>query len=209
MTKAQKAKVIMDRLYKIYPNPRTALQYKTPWELLVATILSAQATDKAVNLATPPLFKKFPDVASFAKVAPEQIDQYVKTINFHQTKSKNIVAAAKIITEKYHGMVPDNMEDLDALPGVARKTANVILGDAFNKQEGIVVDTHVTRLANKFGLSVHKDPVKIEGDLTRIIPRGKWTDFAHLLILHGRDTCTARPHTCEDCPLKELCPDKK
>lgn len=209
MTKEEKVKEIMRRLYKIYPHPRTELKYSNPWELLVATILSAQATDKSVNLATPDLFKKFSTISAFAKVTPSQIDQYIKRVNFHQAKYKNIQAAAKMIMEKFQGKVPDNIEDLDSLPGVARKTANVVLGDAFNKQEGIVVDTHVIRLSNKLGLSSETDPVKIEQDLMKIVPKNKWTDFAHLLILHGRYQCPARPHICENCPLGDLCPDKK
>lgn len=209
MTKEEKVLEIIKRLEKIYPNPKSALIHSTPWELLVATILSAQATDKGVNLITPNLFKNFPDVRSFARSTPEEVDPYVKTINFHFNKSKSIIGAAKMIVEKFGGKVPDNMEDLDSLPGVARKTANVVLGDAFNKQEGIVVDTHVIRLANKLGLTTQKDPVKIEKDLMGLVPKKDWTRFAHMLVLHGRDICTARSHTCENCPLGELCPDKK
>ena len=209
MTGEEKVLEIIKRLEKIYPNPKSALIHSTPWELLVATILSAQATDKGGNLITPNLFKNFPDVASFARSTPKEVDPYIKTINFHFNKSKNIVAAAKMIVEKFGGKVPDNMEDLDSLPGVARKTANVVLGDAFNKQEGIVVDTHIIRLANKLGLTTQKDPVKIEQDLMKIVPKKDWTRFAHMLVLHGRDICTARPHTCKDCPLGNLCPDNK
>lgn len=208
MTRPEKVKEIMSRLYKVYPKPRTELKYSSPWELLVATILSAQATDKSVNLATPELFKKFPTIESFAKATPGQIDSYIKTITFHQAKAKNIQAAATMIMDKFHGRVPGNMEDLDSLPGVARKTANVVLGDAFNRHEGIVVDTHVIRLSNKLGLTKETDPVKIEQDLMKIVPKEKWTDFSHLLILHGRYFCTARPHSCENCPLGDLCPEK-
>ena len=209
MTKEEKVKKIIERLSKIYPHPKSALIHTNPWELLVATILSAQATDKGVNLITPNLFKNFPDVQSFARSTPKEIDPFVKTINFHFNKSKSIIGAAKMVVEKFGGKVPDNMEDLDSLPGVARKTANVVLGDAFNKQEGIVVDTHVIRLANKLGLTDYKDPVKIEQDLMKIVPKKDWTRFAHMLVLHGRDICTARPHTCEGCPLEDICPDKR
>jgi endonuclease III len=205
----EKVLEIIKRLSKIYPNPKTALLYSTPWELLVATILSAQATDKSVNLITPNLFKQFPDVSSFANSQIEEIDPYIKTITFHQAKARNIIGAAKMIIEKFDGKVPDNMENLDSLPGVARKTANVVLGDAFNKQEGIVVDTHVMRLSGKLGLTTQKDPVKIEQDLMKIVPKKDWTRFSHLLILHGRDICTARPHTCKGCPLENICPDMK
>lgn len=202
-------KKIMDRLYRVYPKPRTALQFKSPWELLVATILSAQATDKTINTVTPSLFKKFPTIASFSKADVSQIDKMISKVNFHGSKAKSIKGAASVIMEKFKGQVPDNMEDLDSLPGVARKTANVVLGNAFHKNEGVVVDTHVMRLSQKLGLTDNKDPEKIEQDLMEIIPRGKWSDFSHLLILHGRDTCQARPHTCQDCPLEDLCPDKK
>lgn len=199
----------MDRLYKVYPKPTTELIHKNPWELLVATILSAQATDKSVNLVTSALFEKFPTIESFSKASPAEVDKMVSKITFHANKAKNIVAAAQMIMEQYRGKVPDNMEDLDSLPGVARKTANVVLGSAFHKNEGVVVDTHVMRLSNKLGLTEEKDPVKIEQDLMKIVPRDKWTDFSHLLILHGRYFCTARPHTCESCPLGNLCPDSK
>jgi endonuclease III len=209
MTKEEKVKEIMQRLYKEYPHPKTELKYSNPWELLVATILSAQATDRSVNLATVELFRKFPTILSFAKATPSEIDPYLRSVNFHQAKAKNIQAAAQMIMEQFEGGVPDTMEELDSLPGVARKTANVVLGDAFGKREGIVVDTHVIRLSNKLGLSEQSDPVKIEQDLMKIVPKEKWTDFSHLLILHGRYKCTARPHDCSDCPLGELCPDKK
>lgn len=207
MTKEEKVKSIMERLYKIYPHPRTALQYKTPWELLVATILSAQATDKLVNTVTPELFKKYPTIESFAKSSVQDLDQAISKVNFHQNKAKNIKAAAEMILDKFQGSVPATMEELDSLPGVARKTANVVLGDAFHKSEGIVVDTHVIRLTNKLGLTTEKDPVKIELDLMKIVPKPNWTDFSHLLILHGREMCPARPHTCQGCPLGDLCPD--
>jgi len=209
MTKEEKVKLIMDRLYQVYPHPTTELKFKNPWELLVATMLSAQATDKSVNLATPALFEKYPTIESLAKADPSEIDKYIKTITFHAAKAKNIQVAAKMVMEKFGGKVPENMEDLDSLPGVARKTANVVLGSAFHKNEGVVVDTHVMRLSNKLGLTTEKDPVKIEQDLMKIVPREKWTDFSHLLILHGRYFCTARPHTCENCPLGDLCPDMK
>ena len=209
MTKEEKATEVMKRLYMVYPHPDTELVHKNPWELLVATMLSAQATDKSVNAATPALFEKFPDIESFAKASTSDIDKLISKITFHANKAKNIKAAAEMIMEKFEGKVPENMEDLDSLPGVARKTANVVLGTAFHKNEGVVVDTHVMRLSQKLGLTEEKDPVKIEQDLMKIIPQDKWTDFSHLLILHGRYFCTARPHTCENCPLGDLCPDMK
>lgn len=208
MTNEEKVKEIIKRLLKSFPNPKTELQFKTPWELLVATILSAQATDKSVNVHTPELFKALPNVESFSKTKPEEVDKYIKGINFHQAKAKNIVAAAKMVMDKFGGKLPDNMEDLDSLPGVARKTANVVLADAFHKNEGIMVDTHMIRLTNKLGLTTEKDPVKIENDLMKIVPQKDWATFAHLIILHGRYQCPARPHDCSNCPLGDLCPDK-
>lgn len=207
MTREEKAREIMKRLYKDNPYPKVELHFKTPFELLVATILSAQCTDKLVNTVTPTLFKAFPTIQSYADATVSEIDSYVTKINFHSNKSKNIQASAKMIMDSFGGKVPDNMEDLDALPGVARKTANVILGSIFGKAEGIVIDTHGIRLSNKFGLTKEKDPVKIEQDLMKLIPKDKWVDFGHLLTLHGRYVCTARPHTCEGCCLGDLCPE--
>lgn len=207
MTKEEKTKEIIKRISKIYPKPKSALIHDNPWQLLVATILSAQATDKLVNTVTPALFQKFKTIQSFADAPVEAIDEMVRKVNFHNNKSKNIKAAAQMIMEKFHGGVPQTMEDLDSLPGVARKTANVILGDAFGKSEGIVVDTHVIRLSNKLGLTDQKDPVKIEQDLMKIVPKDQWRYFGHYLTYFGREYCPARSHTCEDCPLKELCPD--
>lgn len=208
MTKQNKVKLIIQRLSKVYPHPKTALNFTTPFELLVATILSAQATDKVVNLITPELFKKYKTAKDYADATAEKIDSMIKKVNFHNNKAKNIQAAATIIAEKYNGKVPSTMEELDALPGVARKTANVVLGNAYHKAEGVVVDTHVMRLSTKLGLTDKKDPEKIEQDLMKIVPKEHWIDFSHMLILHGRDICTARPHTCEGCPLGDLCPDK-
>lgn len=207
ISKEEKVKEIIKRLSKVYPNPKTALSYSKPHELLIATILSAQATDKLVNLVTPELFKKYKTVRDFAKAPIEKIDDMVKRVNFHINKSKNIKTACQIIMESFNGEVPDNMEDLDSLPGVARKTANVVLGNAFKKAEGIVVDTHVMRLSRKLGLTDKTDPVKIEKDLMEIVPKENWIDFAHLLINFGREYCPARPHHCDNCPLGDLCPD--
>lgn len=208
MTKEEKVKEIIKRLSKVFPHPRTELVYKTPLQLLIATIMSAQATDKVVNTLTPALFKKFSNVQDFATASVEEIDAMINKVTFHSNKAKNIKLACEMIVDKFNGKVPENMEDLDSLPGVARKTANVVLGDAFGKSEGIVVDTHVIRLSNKLGLTVQKDPVKIEQDLMKIVPKDKWIDFPHLLTLFGRKYCPARPHQCADCPLGDLCPDK-
>lgn len=193
MSKEEKVKEIIKRLSKLYPHPHTALEYKTPLQLLIATILSAQATDKLVNTVTPALFAKYKTAEAFAKAPVEEIDEMIKKVNFHSNKAKNIKAATQQIVEKHGGEVPDTMEELDALPGVARKTANVVLGDAFGKSEGIVVDTHVRRLTNKLGLTENQDPEKIEQDLMKIVPKEHWIDFPHLLILYGREYAPARP----------------
>lgn len=210
MTKEEKVKVILRELYKIWPEPRTALEYersssanRNAFGLLIATILSAQATDKSVNIATPELFKKYPDAKALAAAEAGEVDKYITNINFHQNKAKLIVNCAKMLVEKFNGEVPDNIVDLDSLPGVARKTANVVLGNAFKKAEGVVVDTHVMRLSRKYGLTDEKTPEKIEKDLMLIVPQDKWIDFSHLLINHGRDCCKASGSRI-DCPLREL-----
>ena len=192
MTKQEKVKEIIKRLRKIYKNPRTALSYNSPFELVAATILSAQATDKLINTVTPELFKKYPTIKSFADADIAELDNEIKRVNFHVNKAKNIKSAAQMIMDKYNGKVPDNMEDLDALPGIARKTANVVLCNIFNKNEGVVVDTHVMRLTHKLGLTDQKDPVKIEKDLMEIVPKEDWCDFSSMLILYGREYAPAR-----------------
>ncbi len=193
MTKEEKVKEVYKRLKKIYPHPKTALEFNNAFELLIATILSAQCTDKLVNTVTPDLFKKYPDSSSMAKASVEDIDSFIKKVTFHGNKAKNIKAAAEQIVQKHEGKVPDNMEDLDALAGVARKTANVVLGDAFHKSEGIVVDTHVIRAVGRLGLSDSEKPEKIEEDLMKIVPKEMWIEFPHLLILYGREYAPARP----------------
>jgi len=207
MTTQDKALEIMRRLSKATPHPKVELHFSTPFELLVATMLAAQCTDKLVNTVTPTLFAAYKTIQDFANATPEDIDCLILKINFHANKAKNIRAAAAMIMDTYHGTVPQTMEELDALPGVARKTANVVLGSAFGIASGIVIDTHGIRLSNKLGLTKEKDPVKIEQDLMKLIPKDKWIDFGHLLTLHGRYVCTARPHSCKDCPLGDLCPE--
>lgn len=209
MTKEEKVKEIIKRLSKIYPHPKSALNFTTPLELLIATILSAQTTDRLVNTVTPALFARYKTAKDYADAPVGEIDTMISKVNFHSNKAKSIKAAAHMIVEKHSGKMPDNMEDLDALPVVARKTANVVLGGAFHKAEGVVVDTHVMRLATKLGLTEQKTPEKIELDLMKIVPKDRWIDFPHMLILHGREMCPARPHTCAGCPLGELCPDMK
>jgi endonuclease III len=193
MTKEEKVLEVYKRLKKIYPKPRTALDFKTPFELLVATILSAQCTDKLVNTVTPALFAKYPTPDAMSKASVEEIDALIKKVTFHSNKAKNIKAAAEQIVAKHNGEVPQTMEELDALPGVARKTANVVLGGAFGKAEGVVVDTHVIRAVGRLGLSESKDPVKIEEELMKIVPKEYWIEFPHLLILYGREYAPARP----------------
>lgn len=207
MTREEKVKEITKKLRTLYPNPKTALTFTTPLELLVATVMSAQTTDKLVNTLTPALFEKYKTAEDYADAPIEEITKMINKVNFANNKAKNIKAAAQIIVKTHGGKVPDTMEDLDALPGVARKTANVVLGNAFHKAEGIVVDTHVMRLSTKLGLTNKKDPEKIEQDLMQIVPKEDWIDFSHLLILFGREYCPARPHECNNCPLGNLCPD--
>jgi endonuclease-3 len=207
MTKNEKALEIYKRLVKVYPKPLVELDFTTPFELLVATIMAAQCTDKLVNTVTPELFKKYKTIKDFANASVEDIDSLISKVTFHGGKAKNIKAAAEMIMRDFGGKVPENMEDLDALPGVARKTANVVLSHAFGIAEGIVIDTHGIRLSNKLGLSDSKDPVKIEQDLMELLPKDKWIAFGSMLTLHGRHKCVARPHDCEDCPLGDLCPE--
>lgn len=209
MTKQEKVLEIIKRLYKVYPKPYLELDFINPFQLLIATILAAQATDVSVNLVTPTLFKKFPNPKALAEASIEDIDNYIKTINFHRNKARLIKSAASMLVTEFGGKVPDNMNGLDSLPGVARKTANVVLNCAFGKPEGIPVDTHMIRMSNRLGLTNSTNPVQIEKDLMEIVPKKYWIDFPLMLILHGRHFCTARSHSCLNCPLKELCPDKK
>jgi len=207
MDKKTKARDIISKLSTYYTNPKSSLNFTTPLELLIATMLSAQTTDKLVNQITPFLFSKYLNVEDFAKADYEELDKIINKVNFHRNKAKSIISASKMIVEKYSSNVPDTMEALITLPGVARKTANVVLGNAYQKAEGIAVDTHVVRLSKKLGLTDNSDPIKIEKDLMNLIPRKNWISFSHMLILFGREFCPARPHTCPDCPLKDLCPD--
>lgn len=205
MTKEQKVELILERLYQIWPEPKSELNYATPIQLLVAVMLSAQTTDKTVNLVTPALFSRYKSVYDYAMADEQELDAIISKVNFHRTKAKNIISAAKMIMQKHQGVVPATMTELDDLPGVARKTANVVLGGAFNKQEGIAVDTHVIRLSNCLGLTASKDPVKIEQDLMQIVPQAQWTAFSHLLILYGRYYCPARKACCDCDILGDLC----
>jgi endonuclease III len=196
---------ILKRLDQLYPDVTCALTHTSAWELLVATILSAQSTDVNVNRVTPELFRKYPTVEAFAALRPEQLEPDVRSTGFFRNKSKSVVGAAKRIVADFGGQVPGNMEDLLTLPGVARKTANVVLGTWFKKAEGVVVDTHVHRISRRLELTTNTEPQKIEQDLMRVIPREKWILFAHQIIWHGRRLCIARKPKCVDCALENIC----
>lgn len=208
MGSKEKAKVILRRLKKAYPDPETALHFNSPFDLLVATILSAQATDVLVNKVTAELFRKYRSVGDYADVPLETLRKDVSSINFYKTKALNIQASARIIAEKFHAKVPQTMEELTTLPGVARKTANIILSNAYGITAGIAVDTHVKRLAYRLGLTKNEDPVKIERDLMEATPRADWSNLSHLLIFHGRKVCHAKNPKHQECVLSDICPSK-
>ncbi|MBR4569246.1 MAG: endonuclease III [Candidatus Riflebacteria bacterium] len=205
MTLKNKVKQIITLLSEKYPEPKCALDHMTPWELLVATILSAQCTDKRVNMITPALFKRYPTIKSFAEADITELEKYIHSAGFYHNKAKNIINCAKELLNQFNAELPQNIDDLTKLPGVGRKTANVLLGNAFGKNEGIVVDTHVSRLSQKIGLTKESDPEKIEKDLMKIVEKKHWTDFSHWLILHGRETCIARRPKCGECIISTLC----
>jgi len=194
---------------KVYPGAHCELDFRSPLELLVATILSAQCTDKRVNMVTPALFKKYRTAKDYANAPQAEFENAIKSTGFYRNKTKSIRAAMRVIAEEHNGKVPDTMEQLHALPGVGRKTANVVLGNAFNKNEGIVVDTHVARLSQRLGLTKQKDAEKIERDLMKLVPREHWTDWSHWLIWHGRRRCYARKPDCGRCEVFQLCPSGK
>jgi len=203
---SRRAAELLRLLPEIYPDAHCELDYRNPLELLVATILSAQCTDKRVNLVTKELFKRCRTASDYAAISQEELETLVHSTGFYRNKAKNIRAMAARLLKEHAGQVPQTLEALAALPGVGRKTANVVLGNAFGRNEGVVVDTHVTRLANRLGLTTHIDPVKIEQDLIRLFPRECWTDLSHWLIWHGRRRCGARKPDCPDCELQTLCP---
>ena len=194
----------------MYPDARCALEHRSPWELLVATILSAQCTDKRVNLVTPGLFAKYPTPRDFASVRPEVLANDIRSTGFFNNKAKSIVGAAKKVVSEFSGQVPRTLEELLTIPGAARKTANVVLGTAYGIASGVVVDTHVQRITRRLDLTRNTDPVKIERDLMQVIPKEKWILFSHQTILHGRALCVARNPRCAQCLLSSLCyaPDK-
>ncbi|NQT32805.1 MAG: endonuclease III [Candidatus Omnitrophica bacterium] len=199
-----------DKIYKIleaeYPGAVTVLVHKSTMQLLVATILSAQCTDERVNKVTKDLFKKYRSVKDFAQSEQEAFEKEIHSTGFYRNKAKNIIAAAKIIDGSFKGKVPDTMEELVTLPGVARKTANIVLFHSYGKNEGIAVDTHVKRLSGRLGLTLNKDPVKIEEDLMKLFDRKRWGYLSNILISHGRKICNARKPLCPGCPVRELCP---
>jgi endonuclease III len=201
---------LLRRLRAAYPDAECALHHTNAWELLVATILSAQCTDARVNMVTPSLFRKFPTPAAFAQASLPAIEEEIRSTGFYHNKAKSISGAAKRVVSDFAGKVPQTMEELLTLPGVARKTGNVVLGVAFKKAEGVVVDTHVLRLSHRLGLTRAEDPKRVEEDLMRVIPKDRWIAFSHEMIHHGRQICVARKPKCVDCPLESLCnaPDK-
>ncbi len=206
MNKKVHIKQILDILTPLYPAPTTELTHKTPFHLLIATILSAQCTDTCVNKVTKNLFRKYKTPIDFANADQKTLEQLIHSTGFYRNKSKHIIASSKIITEKYSAQVPQTMKDLITLPGVARKTANVVLSEAYSINEGIAVDTHVARLTQRLGLSQEKDPKNIEKDLMKITPQTQWRTLSNLLIFHGRKTCHARNPKCPACTLNKICP---
>jgi endonuclease-3 len=198
--------VLLDRLLALYPDAHCALDFGNAFELLCATILSAQCTDKRVNLVTPALFARYPNAAALAAARPEELEELIRSTGFFRSKAKSLIGMATGLVERHGGEVPADMEALTALPGVGRKTANVILGNAFGRNDGIVVDTHVTRLSNRLALTSESDAVKIEQALLPLFPRERWTMLSHLLIEHGRQVCDARKPRCGDCVLSDVCP---
>ncbi len=197
-------KEIMELLEEAYPEAGCTLRYSDPLQLLIATILAAQCTDARVNLVTPALFKRYPDCNAFAEADAHELEEYIRSTGFYRNKARNIIECCKRLKDVYNCVVPDNMEDLLTLAGVGRKTANIILGDVYNKP-AVVVDTHAKRLSNRIGLSKHKDPTKIEMDLAKILPPDRSARFCHQLVYHGRAVCNARNPKCEICVIKEHC----
>ncbi len=206
MERAERARIIMDRLAGLYPDAHIMLEYDTPFRLLIAVILSAQTTDAGVNKVTPVLFERFPEPADLAGADPAEVEEIIRPTGFFRNKTKAIIGAAQKVVAEHGGEVPDTMEGLIGLPGVARKTANIVISNAFGIVEGIAVDTHVFRLAHRFGLSEHKDPDKVERDLMEVFPREEWFHVNYRFIDHGRAVCTAKRPACGACALNDVCP---
>ncbi len=200
------AGTLLDRLLALYPEAHCALDFTNAFELLCATILSAQCTDKRVNMVTPALFARYPEAGALAAARPEDVEELIRSTGFFRSKAKSLIGMATALVARHGGEVPADMDALTALPGVGRKTANVILGNAFGRNDGVVVDTHVTRLSNRLGLTTESDAVKIEQGLMPLFPQERWTMLSHLLIEHGRQVCDARKPRCADCVLSDVCP---
>ncbi|MEB3303512.1 MAG: endonuclease III [Cyanobacteriota bacterium] len=203
-----RAPLLLARLGELYPEATCSLDWRTPYELLVATMLSAQCTDERVNKVTPALFERFPDAAAAARVEPEEVEPYVRSTGFFHNKAKSIVGASRLLMERHGGEVPASMEELLELPGVARKTANVVLAHAFGINAGVTVDTHVRRLSQRLGLTRQSDPRRIEPDLMKLVPQPEWENLSIRLIFHGRAVCSARKPACGECPIGDLCPSQ-
>jgi endonuclease-3 len=202
----ERAREIYDRLVEHYPDAHCALDFKSPFQLLIATILSAQCTDKRVNMVTPALFKRYRTPAALAVAKPEELEEIIKSTGFFRNKTKSLLGMSNAVADRHGGKIPDTLDELVKLPGVGRKTANVVLGNAYDKNEGVVVDTHVGRVSKRLGLTRQTDPVKVEQDLMKLFPNDRWTMLSHLLIEHGRRICEARRPKCESCFLSDICP---
>lgn len=202
----KRTREIIRRLKRAYPDAKCSLNHTSAFELLVATILSAQCTDERVNIVTADLFRKYRGPQDYLNVSPRELEKDIQSTGFFRNKTKSIQGTSKMLLEEYGGRVPQSMDELLELPGVARKTANVVLGNAFDIKSGVVVDTHVTRLSHRLGLSEEKDPTKIERDLAELVPKKDWVIFPHLMIAHGRKICRARNPLCDQCPVERLCP---
>jgi endonuclease-3 len=206
MTEQERANEVVARLHQAYPEAKCSLDFTTPLELLVATILAAQCTDDRVNMVTRTLFKKYQSAQDYTQVPLSELEQDLKQINFYRNKARNVQAMAAILVNRYNGEVPRTMRELVALPGAARKTANVVLGNAFGIVEGVIVDTHCNRISHRLGFTTTDDPVRVEQELMKIVDRKDWLDYTHLLIYHGRAVCQARKPICQQCTLLDLCP---
>jgi endonuclease-3 len=207
--RAQRVEEILRRLHAEYPDAKCSLDFVNPYQLLVATILSAQCTDERVNMVTPALFRRFPGPEDLAGARPEELEELIRSTGFFRNKTRSLLGMANAVVERHGGRVPETMDALVKLPGVGRKTANVVLGNAFDRDEGIVVDTHVTRLSSRLGLTRAQDAVRIEHELMPIVPRSEWTDVSHLFIYHGRAVCRAPTPRCEVCVINDLCPSSR
>ncbi|MDD4732584.1 MAG: endonuclease III [Desulfovibrio sp.] len=208
MTKQERAAEVFSRLSQRYPAPEPALDWTDAWQLLVATVLAAQCTDEQVNKVTPHLFARWPSIADMAAANVAEVQEMVRSTGFFRNKGKNLVAAAGLIMEEFQGQVPQTMAELVRLPGVARKTANIVLSNAFHIHEGIAVDTHVKRLSFRLGLTENTDPVRIEKDLMPLFPREQWGEINHFLVYYGREVCKAQRPRCPECELADICPQK-